>query len=80
MTEVSMMTLTHQLREKSNKKEKKRASQPSPFQEPEDFLPKTSRQGEITMILEEIENLKLQYLSKIHTTTSQENNSLDSDI
>ena len=31
------------------------------------------------MKLEETENLKLQYLSKIDRTTSQENNTLDSD-
>ena len=60
VTEVLMMTLTSQLRKKAIKK---RASHPSSNREPDiDFrkLVEKLEQTEITMKLEETENLKLQ--------------------
>ena len=81
MTEILMMTLTPQSRKIAIKK---RASHPSSIREPDlDFrkLVDKLEQAEITMKLEETENLKLQYdnnnLSK--TTTSHVNNTNDSD-
>ena len=74
-----MMTLTPQLRKVAIKK---RASHPSSIQEPDlDFrkLVDKLEQAEITMKLEETENLKLQYVYNIQTTTSQINNINDSD-
>ena len=79
MTENLMMTLTPQLREKAIKK---RASHPSSIREPDlDFrkLVDKLEQAEITMKLEETENLKLQYVNNTQTTTSQINNINDSD-
>ena len=73
MTELLMMTLTPQLRKIALKK---RAKHPSPIREPDiDFrkLVDKLEQAEITM--EKTENLKLQYVNKIRTTTSQVINS-----
>ena len=71
------MTLTPKLRKIARKK---RASHPSSTREP-DFrkLVDKLEQAEITMKLEETENLKLQYENNIQTTTSQINNINDSD-
>ena len=79
MTEILMMTLTPQLRKIAIKK---RASHPSSIRETDlDFrrLVDKLEQAEITMKLEETENLKLQYVNNIQTTTSQINNINDSD-
>ena len=79
MTEILMMTLTPQLRKIAIRK---RASHPSSIREPDlDFwkLVDILEQAEITMKLEETENLKLQYVSNIQSTTSQINNINDSD-
>ena len=65
MTEILMMTLTPQLRKIAIKK---RASHPSSIREPDlDFrkLVDKLEQAEITMKLEETENLKLQYVTKL---------------
>ena len=67
------MTLTPQLRKKAIKK---RASHPSSIREPDLDLRKLAdklEQAEITMKLEEIKNLKLQYNNNIKTTTTQIN-------
>ena len=80
MTEILIMTLTPQLRKISKKK--KRASRPSSIREPDfDFrkLVDKLEQAEITMKLEETENLKLQYVNQIETNTTQINNIHDSD-
>ena len=61
---------------------KKRASHPSSIREPDlDFkkLVDELEQAEITMKLEEIENLKQNYVNNIQTTTSHINNINDSD-
>ena len=74
MTEILMMTLTPQLRKIAIKK---RASHPSSFREPDlDFrkLVDKLEQAEITMKLEETENLKLQYVNRIETNTTHINN------
>ena len=74
MREILMMTLTPQLRKIAIKK---RASHPSSIREPDlDFekLVDKLEQAEITMKLEETENLKLQYVNNNQTTTSQINN------
>ena len=79
MTEIPMMTLTPQLQKVAIKK---RASHPSSIREPDlDFrkLVDKLEQAQITMELEETENLKLQYVNNIQTTTSQINNINDSD-
>ena len=79
MAEILMMTLTPQLQKKVIKK---RASLPSSIREPDlDFrkLVDKLEQAEITMKLEETENLKLQFVNNIQTTTSQINNINDSD-
>ena len=79
MTEILMMTPTPQLQKISIKK---RASDPSSIREPDvDFRKPVDKleQAEITMKLEETENLKLQYVNNIQTTTSQINNINDSD-
>ena len=79
MTEILKMTLTPQLRKIAIKK---RASRPSSIREPDlDFrkLVDKLEQAEITMKLEETENLKLQYVNNIQTATSQINNINDSD-
>ena len=77
MTEILMMTLTPQLRKIAIKK---RASHPSSIREPDlDFrkLVDKLEQAEITMKLEETENLKLQMLitskQKLHTLTIYKN-------
>ena len=79
MTEILMMTLTLQLRKI---RIKKKALHPSSIREPEKIFQKLLdklEEVEITMKLEETENLKLQYVNNIHTTTSQINNILESD-
>ena len=65
-----MMTLTPQLRKIAIKK---RASHHSSIGEPDfDFRKRDDKleQAEITMKLEETENLKLQYVNNIQTTTT----------
>ena len=79
MTEILMMTLTPQLRKIAIKK---RASHPSSIREPDlDFrkLIDKLEQAEITMKLEETENLKLQYVNRIETNTTHINNIQESD-
>ena len=79
MTETLMMTLTSQL---SKIAIKKRASHPSSIREPDlDFrkLVDKLEQAEITMKLEETENLKLQYVNRIETNTTHINNIEESD-
>ena len=80
MTETLMMTLTPQLRKIAIKK---KASHPSSIREPDFDLRKLIdklEQAEITMKSEKkTENLKLQYVNNIQTTTSQINNMNDSD-
>ena len=79
MTEILMMTLTPQLRKIAIKK---RASHPSSIREPDlDFrkLVDKLEQAEITMKLEETENLKLQYVNRIETNTTSINNIQESD-
>ena len=80
MTEILMMTLTPQLRKIAIKK---RASHPSSIREPDlDFrkLVDKLEQAEITMKLEETENLKLQYVNHIETKTTHINNIQESDV
>ena len=80
MTEILMMTLTPQLRKIAIKK---RASHPSSILEPDlDFrkLVDKLEQAEITMKLEETENLKLQYVNNIETKTTHINNIQETDI
>ena len=80
MTEILMMTLTPQSRKIAIKK---RASHPSSIREPNlDFrkLVDKLEQAEITMKLEETENLKLQYVNRIETKTTHINNIQESDI
>ena len=79
MTEILMMTLTPQLRKIAIKK---RASHPSSIREPDlDFrkLVDKLEQAEITMKLEETENLKLQYVNKIEKTSTSINNIQESE-
>ena len=79
MTEILMMTLTPQLRKIAIKK---RASHPSSIREPDlDFrkLVDKLEQAEITMKLEETENLKLQYVNQIQTNTTHINSVQESD-
>ena len=74
------MTLTPQLRKIAIKK---RASHPSSIREPDlDFrkLVDKLEQAEITMKLDETENLKLQYVNRIETKTTHINNIQESDI
>ena len=62
---------------------KKRASHPSSIRESDlDFrkLVEKLEQAEITMKLEETENLKLQYVNRIETNTTHVNNIHDSDV
>ena len=80
MTEILMMTLTPQLRKIAIKK---RASHPSSIRERDlDFrrLVDKLEQAEITMKLEETENLKLQYVNRIETNSTHVNNIHDSDV
>ena len=79
MTEILMMTLTPQLRKIAIKK---RASHPSSIREPDlDFRKPVDKleQAEITMKLEETENLKLQYVNRIETNSTNINNIQESD-
>ena len=79
MTEILMMTLTPQFRKIAIKK---RASHPSSIREPDlDFRKRLDKlkQAEITMKLEETENLKLQYVNRIETNTTHINNIQESD-
>ena len=82
MTEILMMTLTPQLRKIAIKK---RASHPSSIRELDlDFrkLVDKLEQAEITTQLEGTENLKLQKVSNVQTTTSHINsiNNSDTDL
>ena len=80
MTEILMMTLTPQLGKIAIKK---RASHPSSIREPDlDFgkLVDKLEQAEVTMKLEETENLILHYVNRIETNTTHINNIHDSDI
>ena len=80
MTEILMMTLTPQLRKIAIKK---RASHPSSIREPDLVFRKLVdklEQAEITMKLEETENLKLQYVNRIERNTTHINNIHDSDV
>ena len=73
------MTLTPQLRKIAIKK---RASHSSSIREPDlDFRKPVHKleQAEITMKLEETENLKLQYVNRIETNTTHINNIQESD-
>ena len=79
MTEILMMSLTPQLQKIAIKK---RASHPFSIREPDidsRKLVDKLEQVEIIKNLEETEHLKLHYLNKIQTTTSQINNFHDSD-
>ena len=79
MTELLMMTLIPQLQKIAIKK---RASHPSSIREPNiNFrnLVVKLEQAEIIMKLEETENIKLQFVNNIQTTTSQINHIHDSD-
>ena len=79
MTEFLMMTLTPQLQKIAIKK---RASHSSSIREPDlDFrkLVDKIEQAEITMKLEETENIKLQYVNNNQTTITQINNMHNSD-
>ena len=80
MTENLIMTLTPQLRKIAITK---RALHPSSIREPDlDFrkLVDKLEQAEMTMKLEETENLKLKYVNRIETNTTQINNIHDSDV
>ena len=80
MTEILMMTLTPQLRKIAIKK---RASHPSSIREADlDFrkLVDKLEQAEITMKLEETENLKLHFVNRIETSTTHINNIHNSDV
>ena len=73
MTEILMMTLAPQLRKIAIKK---RASHPSSIREPDLDVRKLVyklEQAEITIKLEELENLILQYVNNIQTTTQINN-------
>ena len=80
MTEILMMTLTPQLRKTAIKK---RASHPSSIREPDlpfRKLVDKLEQAEMTMKVEETENLNLLYVNIIQTTTTQRKNKHNSDI
>ena len=80
MIEILMMTPTPQLRKTAIKK---KASHPSSIREPDlDFrkLVDKLEQAEITMKLEETENLKLQCVNRIETNTTLINNIHDSEV
>ena len=79
-TEILLMTLTTQLRKIAIKN---RASHPSSIREPDLDLRKLVdklEQAELTMKLEETENLKLQYVNRIETNTTHINNTQNSDV
>ena len=79
MTEILMMILTPQLRKIAIKK---RASHASSIREPDLVfreLVDKQEQAEITMKQEETENIKLQIVNNIQTTTLQINHINDSD-
>ena len=80
MTENLNMTLTPQLRKIAIKK---KASHPSSIREPDLGFRKhvdKLKQAEITMKLEETENLKLKYVNRVETNTTRINNIHDSDV
>ena len=80
MTEILTMTLTPQLRKIAIKN---RSSHTSSIRETDlDFRKLVDKlvQTEITMKLEETENLKLQYVNRIETNTTHVNNLQDSDV
>ena len=80
MTEILMMTLKPQLRKIAIKK---RVSHPFSIRKPDlDFrkLLDKLEQAEITMKIEETENLKLQYVNHIETNTTNINNIQQPDI
>ena len=80
MTEILMMTLKPQLQKIAIKE---RASHPFSIREPDlDFRKPVDKleHAEITMKLEETENLKLQYINNIQSTTTQINNIHNSEI
>ena len=79
MTEILMMTLTPQLKKNGNEKG---ASHPFSIRETDlDFRKVVDKleQAEIAMKLEVTENLKLQNVNYIQTTTLQVNHIHDSD-
>ena len=79
MTEILMMTSTPQLRKIARKK---RASHPFSIREPDlDFGKSVDKleKAEITIKLEETENLKLQSVNRIETNTTHINNIQESD-
>ena len=79
MTEILIMTLTPQLRKIAIKKG---ASYPCSIREPDldsGKLVDKLEQAQITVKMKESENLKLQYVNNIQTTTSHINNTNDSD-
>ena len=80
MTEILMMTLTLQLRKIAIKKTASHSSSirelDLDFRKPVDKL----EQAEITMKLEETENLKLQNVNRIEINTTHVNNIQDSDV
>ena len=80
MTEFLMMTLTPQLRKIAIKK---RASHPSSIREPDIGFRKLVdklEHAEITIKVEETENLKVQYVNVIETNTTHINNIQNSDV
>ena len=79
MTETSTMTLTTQLRNRSNKKESITSFLHSGTRLDLRRLVEKLEQAEITMKLKETENQKLHYVNNIQTTTSQISNTHDSD-
>ena len=79
MTEILMITLTPQIRKIAIKK---RASHPSSIRKPDLGFRKLVdklEQAEITMKLEETENLKLQYVNRFKTNTTHIDNVQESD-
>ena len=79
-TDVLMMTVTPQLRKIAIKK---RASHPSSIRELDlDFRKLVNKlvKAEITLKLQETENLKLQYVNRMETNTTHINNIQDSDV
>ena len=80
MTEILMMTLLRQLQKKQQRKRQHHIL-PLPEEPDLDFrkLVEKLEQVEITMKLEETENLKLQNVNNIQTTTSKINHIHDSD-
>ena len=79
MTEILMMTLTPQSRKIAIKKRASHASSIRKRYLDSRKVADKLEQAEISMKLEETENLKLHYVNNIQTTTSQINNINDSD-